>query len=172
MSSLDEKIKPPTKMESLSSMPEPVKEGFFNSIKSSVAKGAESVKERVEGTLNTGRNWTYFALFAVAGGVFFFLSLTMLPMLLISPGKFTMSFTLGSLCVMTALAFLRNPITYIKSLFEKDRIVVSLVYISSLFLALYASLISGSYFMTIIALGVEVRYYNYFSFNLNYYLFI
>ena len=92
----------------------------------------------------------------MAGGVFFFLAFTMLPMLLISPGKFTMSFTLGSLCIMTALAFLRNPINYIKSLFEKDRIIISLVYISSLFLALYASLISGSYFMSIIALGVEV----------------
>lgn len=108
--------------------------------------------------MDTGRNWGYFSICLLAGCFFFFLAFTMLPMILISPGKFTLSFTLGSICIMAALAFLRNPVKYLKSLFEKDRILVSSAYICSLVLGLYASLISSSYFFTILAILVEVSF--------------
>ena len=145
------------KMDSLSSesMGEQ-KEGIFSSFKNKLSNASSAIQGRVEGAMDTGRNWSYFTIFILAAGFFFFLAFTMLPMILISPGKFTLSFTLGSVCVMLALAFLRNPVKYLKSLFEKDRILVSSAYICSLLLGLYASLISSSYFMTILAICVEV----------------
>ena len=132
------------------------KEGLFTSFKNKVSKASSALKDRVEGTMEAQRNWGYFTLFMLAAAVFFFLAFTMLPMILISPGKFTLSFTLGSICVMLALAFLRNPVKYLKGLFEKDRIIPSTAYIFSLLLGLYASLISGGYVLSIIAILVEV----------------
>ena len=133
------------------------KDGIFTSFKNKLSNASSAIQGRVEGAMDTGRNWGYFTIFLLAGGFFFFLAFTMLPMIFISPSKFTLSFTLGSVCIMLALAFLRNPLKYLKSLFEKDRIIVSTAYICSLLLGLYASLISGSYFLAVLAIFVEVR---------------
>lgn len=86
-------------------------------MKGKISSGASSLKESVEGAIEVKRHWGYFTFFMLAAGAAFFLAFSMIPMILVSPGKFTLFFTLGSICVMCALAMLRNPLNYLKSLF-------------------------------------------------------
>mmetsp|Transcript_11185 Transcript_11185/g.11149 ORF Transcript_11185/g.11149 Transcript_11185/m.11149 type:complete len:87 (+) Transcript_11185:47-307(+) len=54
------------------------------------------------------------------------------------------------------MAFYRGPITYTKRLFRKDQALVSILYLVSLFMTLYASVIAGSFLLTIISCAVQL----------------
>jgi small neutral amino acid transporter SnatA (MarC family) len=75
-------------------------------------------------------------------------------MVLLSPGSFNLYFLFGSLNLQLAMAFWYGISTYIKSLMEESRRIVSIVYISSLLLCLYIALFSGGYLLSIFGISL------------------
>ena len=53
-----------------------------------------------------------------------------------------------------AMAFWYGISTYLKSLFEESRRIVSVVYISSLLLCLYIAVFKGSYLLSIVGIAL------------------
>jgi Got1/Sft2-like family len=92
----------------------------------------------------------------IAGALFLFLSLTFLPLVFIAPNKFNLFFSLGSTFIQAALAFYHGPIPYVKLLFKRENLVISLFYATSLLLAIYSSIIWGTYLSAILVVALQI----------------
>lgn len=74
-----------------------------------------------------------FLLLLIGSLVMFSLAIfVFLPMVLLVPTKFALSFTLGSLMFMTAFAILNGPRSTLRQLIARDRIVFSTLYTLSI----------------------------------------
>jgi len=85
-----------------------------------------------------------------------FLALTFLPLILIAPNKFNTFFSLGSFFINLALAFYQGPANYVKLLFSKENLMISLFYVLSLVFAIYSSLLWGSYLSSLLVVALQV----------------
>lgn len=84
--------------------------------------------------------------------VFFLIAyLIGLPTLLVRPAKFTISFTMGSFMTIAALAVFRGPSQFFGSMFQPQRIVKSLLYLTSLVLSILFAVVWKSYIGTVAA---------------------
>jgi hypothetical protein len=91
-----------------------------------------------------------FTLLLIMSGVFFAVAFFIgLPLVLLSPGKFGMSFTLGSLLFMGAFAIMEGPVAHLKRTCSLERLPFTLVYITSMLATLYACIVAKSYIMTV-----------------------
>lgn len=79
-----------------------------------------------------------------------------LPMVILAPSKFASSFTFGSILWMAAFAMLRGPKTMALSLANKEKLPFTTSYIGSLLLTLYATMISQSYFLILLAVIIQM----------------
>mmetsp|Transcript_37771 Transcript_37771/g.36216 ORF Transcript_37771/g.36216 Transcript_37771/m.36216 type:complete len:116 (+) Transcript_37771:284-631(+) len=100
--------------------------------------------------------------FFVVGCLFLLLSLTFLPLIIVSPAKFNLFFSLGSIFIQLSLAFFYGPRTYLQMLFKKENLIISLLYIASVLLAFYSSLIWGNYLSSLLILVIQVVTLAYF----------
>ena len=97
-----------------------------------------------------------FLLLMVAAAVLLGMALfVFLPMALVFPGKFAMTFTVGSLAFMAAFAMQRGPRTMAASLFAPDRAVFTTAYLGSMLLTLYATFVAKTYLLIMLATGVQ-----------------
>ena len=119
---------------------------------------AQGLRDSIEENLDSGKSYKYFAIFLGIGCLFLFMSFLFLPTVVLSPHKFALLFSIGSMCMLVSMAFYRGPATYTKRLFRKDQALFSGSYLISLFLTLYASIILDSYILTILACMVQVSY--------------
>ena len=69
------------------------------------------------------------SIFFAIGSLFLLAAFTALPFILISPAGFNMYFSLSSTCMMISVSFYYGPMVYFKSLFEKEKIMISTLYI-------------------------------------------
>ena len=104
------------------------------------------------GALDTGKNYKLFALFFAIACLLLFASLISI----LSPTTFTLYFTLSSIFFLLSLAFLHGPLQYLQRLFRDEKLVFTVIYLSSIAFSLYATLIKGSFFLTLIACIIEV----------------
>lgn len=89
-----------------------------------------------------------FFLLGGTGVVFMLLALfVFLPIVLLSPGKFAMAFTLGSTCIMAALAVLRGPYSTTCHLLARDKLPFSGLYIGSIVGTVWAAIWVQSYLL-------------------------
>jgi len=102
------------------------------------------------------KNYYAFGAFFIVGALFLFLSLTFLPLIFIAPNKFNMFFSLGSFFIHLALAFFHGPINYVKILFKKENIMISVFYVVSLVFAIYSSIIWGTYLSALLVVALQV----------------
>ena len=114
---------------------------------------------QVTTAIDTGTNYFAFIAFFVVGCLFLLLALTFLPLILISPSKFNLFFSLGSIFIQLSLAFFHGPLTYLKKLLNKENLVISILYFSAVFMAFYSSMIWGTYFFSLIILVLQVMNY-------------
>jgi hypothetical protein len=119
-------------------------------LKSKVTGTGETLKSVYEG------NYTYFIISLLVGIGLIVLSTLFIPFIVLSPYKFTLLFTLGSMCIIASFAFIKHPYEYAKSLFASDKLPFSLSYLISLLFSIYFSLINKSYIGVIIATLVQV----------------
>ncbi|CBK20525.2 uncharacterized protein [Blastocystis hominis] len=99
----------------------------------------------------TGERFKETAMFGFLALLFFFIAYFIgIPTLLFRPVKFAMSFTMGSLMTMLTIASIRGYSAYVNSMLQKDRLPKTLLYLGSLVLTIFFSIVRKSYVMTIV----------------------
>jgi hypothetical protein len=121
-----------------------------------------SAKSSVDDLANSRERFTTFAILAGIGIVCMILAFTFLPIVIISPHKFALMFTLGSGLMILSFSFLRGHSAFIKHLSSMDRLPFSASYLTSLVGTLYCSLVMGSYILTLIFSLIQVVALAYF----------
>ena len=121
-----------------------------NSSSDSSSGGVFSKGQEMMESMETGPDYKIAAGFLFFSVLFFFAALTSLPMILLSPGSFNLYFCFGSMFLQLALAFYYAPMVYLRKLFAAESRIISVVYISSLLMALYFAWTGASY---LVALG-------------------
>lgn len=85
-----------------------------------------------------------------------------LPMIVIAPQKFALSFTGGSACLFVASLLLRGWKSQLKQMISKERLPFTCSYVFSIIATVYASLIVHSYFLSVIFSFVQVVCLSYY----------
>jgi hypothetical protein len=81
-----------------------------------------------------------FGLCIVMGTLCFSLSLMYVPVLLFKARKFALLFTLGSLFFVLSFFFLWGPLAYLKHMFSRERLLLTVLYGGTLIATLYCAL--------------------------------
>jgi len=99
---------------------------------------------------------TIFGCLFGAGAVFTVMSFVFFPLLVVAPHKFTLLFTLGSLCFMNSIAYINGYLKFGKHLLEPKKLPFSIGYLVSLFGCLYSTLMSGNYLLTLAMIAIQM----------------
>lgn len=100
--------------------------------------------------------WILFFALLLGGGFLMTLALAFLPMIMFAPQKFSMLFTLGSLCWIAAFAVLKGPFAFVSHLMARERIPFSLAYLCSIAGTMWAAEAKQSYILTIAFVGIQI----------------
>jgi hypothetical protein len=101
--------------------------------------------------------WVYFAALAGTGSLFLLLAFfVFLPMIILSPSKFAITFSLGSTCIIASLGALRGWRQMARAVVAKDRLPFTAAYVASLIATLYASLVMHSYLMSLLSCVAQI----------------
>jgi hypothetical protein len=100
--------------------------------------------------ISTMQRYTLFILMVLSSFLFLMISLFSLPMVLINPGKFALSYTLASLLFVTSYSVLNGWRAHLKHLFCWERVWFTSVYFTSLFGTLWFSVVTPVYILTIL----------------------
>jgi hypothetical protein len=127
-----------------------------------VASGNGPSLEEATGLPSTTQ-LTYFAAFLGAGLLFLSLAVfVFLPMIILTPAKFALTFTLGCVSVLAALASLRGWKAQLSAALQRDRLPFTAGYAVSVLATLYAALVAKSYLLSLgcsAAQAVALCYY-------------
>ncbi|CAG9767077.1 unnamed protein product [Ceutorhynchus assimilis] len=105
-------------------------------------------------SLSRFQRMVLFALCIGMGILCFSLSLMYLPVLLFKARKFALLFTLGSLFFVLSFFFLWGPLAYLKHMFTRERLPLTLTYGGTLFATLYCALhLQSTPFTVLFAVG-------------------
>ncbi|EZG78151.1 SFT2 protein [Gregarina niphandrodes] len=88
--------------------------------------------------------------------MFMFMAFLFLPMVVISPQKFVLLFTLGCLSWITGLGTLQGAGALAAAMMQRERLPFSVGYLASLIGTIYATMIAHSYLLTILFAGFEL----------------
>jgi len=92
---------------------------------------------------------TFFILLSIGVGLMC-LSMMFLPIVVVSPQKFVSLFSLGSSIILISFVFIYGTAAYLDLLFSKSRIVISIMFIFSIFLGLYFAFFQSFYLISLI----------------------
>ena len=111
----------------------------------------ENVQKAVEAKTGdlTKPNYLWMTIFFGIGCLFGLAAFTALPFVLFSPGAFNMYFSLCTSSMLIAVSFYYGPINYFKSLFEKQNLPVTLLYIGSTLASLSTIFLGSGYLWSI-----------------------
>ncbi|ETP09422.1 hypothetical protein F441_14706 [Phytophthora nicotianae CJ01A1] len=102
-------------------------------------------------TMSWNTRFKYFVGMAMLGMLFFGMASIFLPLIMVRPSKFALSFTLGSICCMGAFAMLKGPAAYISGLLQPNRLLLTSAYFVTLGCTLYSCLILGNYVFVVVS---------------------
>ncbi|EEY63414.1 uncharacterized protein PITG_15138 [Phytophthora infestans T30-4] len=102
-------------------------------------------------TMSWNTRFKYFVGMAMLGMLFFGMASIFLPLIMVRPSKFALSFTLGSMCCMGAFAMLKGPAAYISGLLQPNRLLLTSAYFVTLGCTLYSCLILGNYVFVVLS---------------------
>ena len=111
------------------------------------------------------KSWKYAGICFGLAILFFLISLPMLSMLIIKPSKFTMSFSLSSIFLLSGLAFSKGLRVYIKRMFLRKNLFATICLITSLVMSLNFSLFYPSYLWCLFWCLVQLNSIVFFFFN-------
>jgi hypothetical protein len=100
-------------------------------------------------TISRSDRFKGFVVMLVLSGFFFSLGAAFLPVVLIFPAKFAISFSLGSLFFMTAFALMQGPWEWAKVVCSLERLPFTVSYFGSILGTLYACMIMKSYLLVV-----------------------
>ncbi|OWY93685.1 hypothetical protein PHMEG_00036829 [Phytophthora megakarya] len=102
-------------------------------------------------SMSWNTRFKYFVGMAMLGMLFFGMASIFLPLIMVRPSKFALSFTLGSMCCMGAFAMLKGPAAYISGLLQPNRLLLTSAYFVTLGCTLYSCLILGNYVFVVLS---------------------
>jgi len=127
-------------------------EGYVNA---KITKCKEIVLRKVEENLEVEKSYKTFMIMIFIGLTMLCISLMFLPVIIISPSKFVMCFSLGSSIILSSFIFVYGTRAYVEKLFAKNRFFFSILFLCSIILGLYFS-ISGNYLISILLAAFQL----------------
>ena len=76
-------------------------------------------------------NYLWMAIFFAIGCLFLMAAMTALPFFLLSPSGFNTYFSLASTCMLVSVSFFYGPLNYIKKLYARENLLISVIYTAS-----------------------------------------
>ncbi|GFR48498.1 hypothetical protein Agub_g10397, partial [Astrephomene gubernaculifera] len=129
----------------------------LKTVQTGITSGVSTVTSGEAFSLPTGQALVYFFSFLAAGGVFLLLAFMLfLPVIILSPSKFALSFTLGCLSIMAGFIQLRGWKQQLQHMASPERLPYTLSYVGSVAATLYAALVMRSYLLSLLCSGLQV----------------
>ena len=129
------------------------------SSKEEETKNKESFRDKIANKiiekLEVERNILLFILLILIGIGLIIFSFFLLPMIMISPGKFSFCFAVGSIFILISFLFLVGTRNYVNKILDNKRIFISISFILSIFIGIGFSL-GHHYFISLICSGVQL----------------
>ena len=129
------------------------------SSKEEETKNKESFRDKIANKiiekLEVERNILLFILLILIGIGLIIFSFFLLPMIMISPGKFSFCFAVGSIFILISFLFLVGSRNYVLKILDNKRIFISISFILSIFIGIGFSL-GRHYFISLICSGVQL----------------
>ena len=114
----------------------------------------KTCKEKVANTIiskvEVEKNKTVFFSLLAIGSFLLCINLLMIPLIITSPSKFSMTLAFGSSFVLISFLFYYGTKDYVLKLFDKKRFLLSLLFISSIILAIVFWFIDN-YFLSLLS---------------------
>lgn len=128
-------------------------------LQTTVQGATATVQAQVESAqfIPSSTQWTYFITLGGFGALFLVLAFVLfLPVLVVAPAKFALTFSVGSCLVISSLGALRGFGRLFKQLVAMERLPFSAAYVVSLLLTLYSSLFVRSYLLSLLFCAIQV----------------
>ena len=129
------------------------------SSKEEETKNKESFRDKIANKiiekLEVERNILLFILLILIGIGLIIFSFFLLPMIMISPGKFSFCFAVGSIFILISFLFLVGTRNYVNKILDNKRIFISISFILSIFIGIGFSL-GHHYFVSLFCSGVQL----------------
>ncbi|KAI7845044.1 hypothetical protein COHA_001410 [Chlorella ohadii] len=124
---------------------------------SGAASSAAAAASGATSSIPTGTQWTYFAFFLGTGVLFLAMAFFIfLPMIILAPAKFAMTFSIGSALCICSLGALKGWKTMFGHLLSKERLPFAGAYFGSLLATLYVSFVMHSYVFSLLFCVAQV----------------
>ncbi|GJP49417.1 hypothetical protein CLOM_g8625 [Closterium sp. NIES-68] len=131
-----------------------------NATWSSVSKNVQELPGSIQkqaSALPSRKALMYFMLVLATGVLFLFLAFSMfLPVIVLSPQKFAVCFTIGCLLVVGSFFVLKGPMVQLKNMTSTERLPFSLFLTGSMVSTIYCSMVLHSYLLSVISSGAQV----------------
>ena len=116
----------------------------------------EKLLEKIINSIEIEKNYTIFCTLLLLGTLLIFISFLLIPMIITSPSKFTLCFSLGSILIIISFLFFHGTKIYFQKLFKKDRFIISILFIISIIVGCAFS-IKNIYLICIICSLFEMK---------------
>lgn len=97
-----------------------------------------------------------FGISAGLGLVFLLIAIGFLPSILIASRAFAFFYTIGNICLVISTFFVVGPMKQLSLMIEKDRIIPSICFVSSLLLTMFSAIVLKSALLVILLIVVQV----------------
>ena len=94
-------------------------------------------------------NYLWMAIFFGVGCLFLMAAMTALPFFLLSPSGFNTYFSLASTCMLISVSFFYGPLVYAKKLFQRENLLISIIYSASTIASLSTIFVKAGYLYSI-----------------------
>ncbi|KAE9598564.1 hypothetical protein Lal_00021014 [Lupinus albus] len=132
-----------------------------------VSKGVRDLPgnfQSATSTVPSGKALVYFGLLLASGVFFVFIAFTLfLPVMVIMPQKFAISFTLGCGFIIGSFFALKGPKNQLAHMLSKERLPFTLTFIGSMIGTLYVSMVLHSYILSVLFSVVQVLSLGYYA---------
>jgi hypothetical protein len=116
-------------------------------------------------SLSRAERFKGFVALLLLSGFFFVLSMVFLSVVVLFPGKFALSFSMGSLCFMGAFALLQGPAAWAARVCSAEQAPFTAAYLGSIVATLYACLVWRSYVLVVLLSGAQFAALGYYAFG-------
>ncbi|XP_059278774.1 protein transport protein SFT2-like isoform X2 [Lycium ferocissimum] len=111
----------------------------------------------------SGKSLMYFGLFLASGVFFIFIAFTMfLPVMVLMPQKFAISFTIGCAFIIGSFFALKGPKNQLTHMTSKERLPFTAVFIGSMVGTIYVSMVLHSYILSVLFSVIQVLTLSYY----------
>lgn len=130
----------------------------FKAVSSGISGAAASVGTGMQSmSVPSGMQLAYFGAILGSGVVFLLLAFFLfLPVLILSPSKFAITFSLGSALVLASVGALRGWKQQAQHMMSRERLPFTAGYLSSMFLTIYAAMVMHSYLFSLLGCAAQV----------------